>query len=117
MSIKSKRNRVRCHASRCPTHPGASIRELALAPINVKLSRKEIAKRLGVTLYALNKVWKEQGPVTAEFALRLGRFLKTTPESWLNMQRSYDLWQGERRLYTELKRIRVLRRSEIRKST
>jgi len=35
--------------------------------------------------------------VTLDTALRLGRYFRTTPQLWLNLQRSYDLEELERR--------------------
>jgi addiction module HigA family antidote len=47
----------------------------------------------------------EEQPITAATALKLGRLLGTSPDSWLNMQRAVDLWQESRRLADELAKI------------
>ena len=41
----------------------------------------------------LNRILKGQSGITPEMALRLSKALGRTPETWLAMQASYDLWQ------------------------
>jgi addiction module HigA family antidote len=44
------------------------------------------------------------GPVTAENAIRLGRYFKTTPRFWLNLQTAYDLEVAEDRILAKVKK-------------
>ncbi len=44
-------------------------------------------------------------PVTAELALRIGKFVGNGPGLWLRMQQAYDLWQAETTMRDELARI------------
>lgn len=97
--------------SRCPTHPGQLLRQVVFPAL--KLSPRQIASQLGVTLYSLNKVLSERGPVTVDLALRLGAAFGNTPDVWLNMQRNYDLWQSRRKLGTALKCIPALTDAEL----
>ena len=72
-----------------PTHPGETLREDVLPALG--MSKTEIAKRLGLSRAMLCAILEERAGISPATALRLGRFLDTTAESWLNMQRDFDL--------------------------
>ena len=76
---------------RKPTHPGEVLREDVLPTIN--LPKFAIAKALGISRQHFDRVLQEAAPVTAEMAMRLGKFIGNGPDVWLNMQSRYDLWQ------------------------
>ena len=58
------------------------------------ISVTDLAKRLGVSRKAVSAIINEHKSLTPEMALRLSKaFPNSTPESWLNLQRNYDLWQ------------------------
>ena len=76
-----------------PPHPGKFITEVYLEPNN--LSGRELAASLGVAASTLNRVLKGNSGVSPEMALRLSKALGRSPESWLAMQYSYDLWQAK----------------------
>lgn len=83
---------------RAPTHPGEMLFEEFLKPM--ALSQAEAARRMGISLNRLNELVRGKRGVTAETALRLAKLLGTTPEFWLNLQTTWDLWhayQAERR--------------------
>jgi addiction module HigA family antidote len=75
---------------RKPTHPGAILREDVLPALN--MTQSEFARRLGVSRLSVNELLLEKRAVSPEMAARLGRLLNTTPESWLSLQNSLDLW-------------------------
>ncbi len=77
--------------NRPPTHPGQILKELYLTPLGV--TNTKLAETLGVSRKAISSIVNERKAITPEMALRLSRaFSNTTPESWLNLQRNYDLW-------------------------
>jgi len=78
--------------TRPPTHPGGILKRQYLEPL--KISITQAADALGVTRKTLSKIVNERGAVTPDMALRLGQALHTTPELWLNLQRTYDLWHA-----------------------
>lgn len=94
---------------RCPTHPGAILREDILPALGLSVS--EAARQLGVTRQTLHRIMAEKVSITAAMAVRLGRFCGNGPELWLRMQQAYDLWHAERELRVELERIPVHRTS------
>lgn len=75
------------------THPGELIREDYMKPL--KLSVTSLATSLGVSRKTLSTIVNERAAVSPDMALRLSRAFSTSPELWLNMQRSYDLWVAE----------------------
>lgn len=79
--------------NRPPTHPGRILKELYLMPLDMTITK--LAETLGVSRKAVSSIVNERKAITPEMALRLSRaFSNTTPESWLNLQRNYDLWQA-----------------------
>ena len=90
---------------RCPTHPGAILREDVLPALGMSVT--EVAKALNVTRQTLHRVLAGTTAVTPEMALRLGKFCGNGPDLWLRMQEAYDLWQAERRISGELAAIKT----------
>jgi addiction module HigA family antidote len=74
-----------------PPHPGEIIRELCLEPL--ELSVTKAAAALGVSRKTLSGILNGHSGVSPEMALRLSLAFDTSPESWLNQQMQYDLWQ------------------------
>jgi addiction module HigA family antidote len=77
-----------------PPHPGEFIAAVYLEPNGV--SGRELAAKLRVSPSTLNRVLTGTSSVTPQMALRLSKCLGRSPESWLAMQYSYDLWQAKR---------------------
>jgi addiction module HigA family antidote len=71
-----------------PVHPGAYLREV-LEELSV--SQYRLAQDIGVAPMRISHVVRGQRPVTAELALRLGRYLRQSPRFWLNLQSRYDM--------------------------
>ncbi|MEX2167452.1 MAG: HigA family addiction module antitoxin [Methyloceanibacter sp.] len=86
-----------------PTHPGEFLRKDVLPALDIP--KTEIAKRLGISRAMLYAILDERAPVSPAMALRLGKLFGTTAESWLNMQRDYDLRMLEKSMSTELDEI------------
>ncbi len=79
--------------TRPPTHPGAILKELYMMPL--ELSTPKLAMALGVSRQTVYDIINEQRAITPEMALRLARaFPNSTPESWLTLQKNYDLWHA-----------------------
>lgn len=79
-----------------PPHPGEFIYATYMEPFGV--SCRNLAKHLDVAASTLNRILKMQSGLSPEMALRLSTVLGRTPESWLTMQDSYDLWQARKTL-------------------
>jgi addiction module HigA family antidote len=72
-----------------PIHPGEIIREEVLVPL--KLSVNQLAKSLAIDTTRLNEIVRGRRGITADTALRLARYLGTSPEFWLKLQVHYEL--------------------------
>jgi len=79
-----------------PPHPGEFIAEVYLEPNGI--TGRDLASKLGVSASTLNRVLTGKSGVSPEMALRLSKCLGRTPESWLAMQHSHDLWQAKKRV-------------------
>ena len=75
---------------RAPTHPGEMLLEEFLKPL--EMTQAEAARRMRISSNRLNELIRKKRGVTAETALRLSGLLGTSPEFWLNLQTSWDLW-------------------------
>lgn len=75
-----------------PTHPGEFIRHDILLEFN--LTQQKLAQALGVSRRTINEIIKGKRAITADMALRLGKFTKTSPETWLNLQNTVNLWEA-----------------------
>jgi addiction module HigA family antidote len=78
-----------------PPHPGEVIRELCLEPLGLTIT--ETANALGVSRKTLSELLNGRAGISPEMALRLSIAFDTTPESWMNQQVQYDLWQAEQK--------------------
>ena len=90
-----------------PMHPGELLREDILPA--VARPKTEIARLLGISRQTLYDVLNERQPVTPNIALRLARMFGGGPESWINLQRNYDLEIAERELAGVLDKIPLLK--------
>jgi len=77
--------------SRPPTHPGEMLRKEFLEPLG--MSQRELAERLGVHYPRVNELVNGKRGVTAETALMLATLFGTSPQMWLNLQSTRDLWE------------------------
>ncbi len=72
-----------------PVHPGEVLLEEFLKPMN--LSQNRLALDLGVPPRRINEIVLGKRSVTADTALRLGRYFQMSPQFWLGLQMDYDL--------------------------
>ena len=75
-----------------PVHPGEILRE-ELEELG--MSAKAIAGELGVPQNRISDILRGRRGITADTALRLARYLNTTPQLWLNLQKAYELRVAE----------------------
>ena len=79
-----------------PTHPGEMLLEEFLKPM--RMTQAAAAEKMGISLNRLNELVRGKRGVTADTALRLAKLLKTTPQFWMNLQATYDLYYAQREL-------------------
>ena len=88
-----------------PPHPGEFIIDIYLEPNGI--SGRELAAKLDVAASTLSRILKGTSRITPEMALRLSKAIGRTPESWLAMQDSHDLWVA--RQHVNLQRVGKLK--------
>ena len=71
-----------------PIHPGVYLKEL-LGELG--LTQAGFARDIGVPAMRISYLVHGKRPITAELALRLGRYFKQSPRYWLNLQSRYDI--------------------------
>jgi antitoxin HigA-1 len=87
--------------------PGEILAEDFLKPMG--LSQYRLAKDIGVPARRINEIVNGSRAITADTALRLGRYFKMSAQFWLNLQSHYDLEVEENRLGRRLDReVKVL---------
>ena len=86
-------------------HPGEFLRSVYLDELGVSV--RKVAESLGVSPSTFNRLLNGQSNVSPEMALRLSKTLGRSPESWLAMQDSYDLWHARKEV--DLKGVKKLR--------
>ena len=84
--------------NRCPTHPGAILRDDVLPAVN--RPKTEIAQLLGISRQQLNAILREKKPISPAVAVRLGKLFGNGPGLWVRMQGAYDTWHAEREVDT-----------------
>ena len=92
-----------------PVHPGEIIREEVLEPLG--MSRAALARAIGVDRQRLSEVVQGRRALSADTALRLARYLGTTPEFWLGIQAQYEIERARDALGDRLEREVVPRRA------
>jgi len=83
-----------------PIHPGEMLKEDFMAPLG--LSASKLALDLHVPVTRITDIIKGARSITADTALRLGRYFGTTPQFWLNLQTHYELDLAEDELAEEI---------------
>ena len=83
--------------ARVRTHPGEVLREEYLVPLG--LSAHALAKDLGVPANRITEIMRGERDMTADTAIRLGRYFRADPRFWLNMQAAHDLSKAQAKRY------------------
>lgn len=82
-------------------HPGDILRTEFMEPLGITAYR--LAKELHVSAPRINDLVRGKRSITADTAIRLGKFFGTSPQMWLNLQNDYDLRLADSREHNEVK--------------
>ncbi len=85
-----------------PVHPGEILREDVLKPFGMSVNK--LALSLGVPATRMGEIVNGRRAITPDTALRLARFLGTTPEFWIRLQARYDLDVAKNKLSADIER-------------
>jgi antitoxin HigA-1 len=78
---------------RIRVHPGEVLREEFLLPLG--MSARSLAVAIDVPANRISDILRERRDVSADTAIRLGRYFGTTPQFWINLQAAHDLSKAE----------------------
>lgn len=90
-----------------PVHPGEVLREEFLKPL--QLTPYAVAAAVRVPRTRIERLAREETPVTADTALRLGKYFNTSAAFWMNMQAQYDLETAEDAIAPDIAKIAAFR--------
>ncbi len=79
---------------RRPNHPGKILDELYIKPLDLNLQK--LADRLYIARNTLFKIRSGRASITPTIAISLAEAFDTTPQLWLNLQQTYDLWRSKK---------------------
>ncbi len=76
------------------------------------LSQNRLARALGVPPRRINEIILGKRAITADTALRLGRYFGNSAADWMQLQAEYDIAQAREKISGQLQRIPALRKGE-----
>lgn len=85
--------------ARTPIHPGEILADELEA---LELTAAELARQIDVPSNRISQIISGQRNITADTALRLGKYFGTTAEFWMNLQKTYELDQARTKLGAQL---------------
>jgi antitoxin HigA-1 len=88
--------------ARTPIHPGEILKDELE---ELEMSCNELAKKLSVPTNRITQIVSNKRNITADTALRLGKWFGTGPEFWMNLQKAYELDQAKIDLDGKLENI------------
>jgi antitoxin HigA-1 len=77
---------------RKPSHPGLILKQHYIKPLSLSIT--QVAETLGISRKTLSKIINSSASITPDVALRLSKAFDTSPELWLNLQQTYNLWMA-----------------------
>jgi addiction module HigA family antidote len=83
-----------------PIHPGEVLLEDFMKPLAI--TQYALAKAINVPARRINEIVHGNRAITADTALRLGKYFGVHPQSWMNLQSHYDLEVAEKNLGDKL---------------
>ena len=83
-------------------HPGEILLEEFMKPMDISINK--LARDIGVPPGRISEIVNGKRGITADTALRLGRYFGVSPELWLGLQSDYDLRLAERTIGDEVKK-------------
>ncbi|MDP2754478.1 MAG: HigA family addiction module antitoxin [Nitrospirota bacterium] len=89
-------------------HPGEILKEEFLEPMGITVYR--LSRETGLSQTRLSQIIKGSRSITAETAVKLGKFFNIPAEFWMNLQSLYDLEEAHEQYKKELKSIHPIQK-------
>jgi addiction module HigA family antidote len=86
---------------RYPIHPGEILAEDGLAELG--MNANQVGEALGVPANRISEILCRRRSISADTALRLGQWLGSSPQFWMNLQRTYDQQVAEAAVGDEIR--------------
>jgi addiction module HigA family antidote len=84
-------------------HPGEVLKEEFLEPMGITVYR--LSKETGLSQTRISQIVKGERSITAETALKLGKFFSVPAEFWMNLQALYDIEEAQKRYKKDIESI------------
>lgn len=84
-------------------HPGEVLKEEFLEPMGITVYR--LSKQTGLSQTRISQIVKGERSITAETALKLGKFFGVPAEFWMNLQALYDIEEAQKRYKKDIESI------------
>ena len=91
-------------------HPGEVLKEEFLDPMEISVYR--LSKDTGLSQTRLGQLVKGKRGMTAETAVKLGKFFGIAPEFWMNLQSLYDIEEAQKQYRKDLKSINSIQKQK-----
>ena len=88
-------------------HPGEVLKEEFLKPMGISVYR--VSKETGLSQTRLGQVIKGKRAMSAETAVKLGKFFGTPPEFWMNLQSLYDIEDARKQYKKDIEAIQSIK--------
>ncbi|MBM7815699.1 addiction module HigA family antidote [Brevibacterium paucivorans] len=89
-----------------PIHPGEVLMEDFIEGFGI--TQHKLAVSIGVPPRRINEIVHGKRAITADTALRLGRYFGVEPQFWLNLQSRYELELAQERVADQIAKITPL---------
>jgi len=88
-------------------HPGEVLKEEFLGPMGISVYR--LAKETGLSQTRIGQILKGERSITAETAVKMGKFFNIPAEFWMNLQTLYDIEEAQKRYKKDIASIQTVR--------
>ncbi len=92
-------------------HPGEVLKEEFLGPMGISVYR--LSKETGLLQTRLGQIIRGQRGISAETALKLGKFFGVPAEFWMNLQTLYDIEEAQKRYKKDIESIHTFHDSKL----
>ncbi|WP_282297999.1 HigA family addiction module antitoxin [Stenotrophomonas sp. PS02289] len=94
-----------------PVHPGEILAEEFMVPLDISVD--ELARDIRVSPALVSDILAGRAGISAESAMRLGRYFSTSYQMWLNLQKSYDMHHARIEHAQSLAQIRLMEERKV----